>query len=645
MLIKLLFRSFLPIVILLFIQLLPIISIAKISNIEKSFITIHEIDSINISAFDLVFSDQEKVMEMMRENYPKAWAIKDTNGYLTALNMLGIAHDIKGDLDSSEFYFSKTLELSKLYGNTEIEEKSTNNLGMMNWNKRNLFLAQQFFFSALNLSEMQKNEKRISVALSNIGLIYQELFMYEKAMAFHRKALSLRRKNPDLKKSIPVSLNNLAICFQHLHQIDSAIILINEGIEIAREINNKQTEGNLLTTLGNCYLEMKNYDLALKYCLESVAVKGETANFTNNKTYNSISEIYLKTGRPKIALEYALKAYEQIQNSKIKMDWINFNQLSKVYYSLGDKRLGEFYFEQSNAMKDSIFSQSHAHSFAELEVIHKAQKAEADLSKYKVELAEERLKVQTQNLYLIVLGSGLLIILILVIGIYKKQKFKKEQFKKELILRDKLAEAEIQNQLNSERMRISKDLHDNIGSQLTLVTSSLDNLSYQFDENKTKSKLNEISGFTKFAIRQLRDTIWALNSSEFTFEDFHLRVLDFINKAKKAYPEIKFNSSGKGDFTRKLSPEQGISLLYVIQEIINNSLKYANCSRITYQLSAEDKHLKVEVSDDGIGFRKEEIKLGNGLINIDARINKIKGDYTLKTEKGQGTQFRIDLKV
>ena len=609
-------------------------------------ITSKQIDSINTAAFDLVFSDQEKVMDMMRENYPKAWDIKDTNGFLNSLNILGIAFDIKGNLDSSEFYFSKTLELSKLYKNVEIEEKSTNNLGMMNWNKGNLFLAQQYFYEALKMSEIQKNEKRTSVALSNIGLIYQELFMYEKALQFHRRSLAIRRNNPDLKKVVPLSMNNMAICMEHLLKIDSAIILVNEGLQLAREINNKQTEGNLLTTLGNCYYDRGDYQNALKYCLESVQIKNESGNVFNlNKTFNSLCDIYLKLDQPHKALEYALKAKNQILASGHKIDWIVYYQLAKTHFYLGNKELGEAYFERSNTIKDSVFSTSHAHSFAELEVMHESKIQEDNLNKTKIELAEEQLKVQTQNLYLIVLGSGLLIFVILAIGYYKKQKFKKEQFQKELILQDRLAKAEMQNQLNNERMRISKDLHDNIGSQLTLVSSSLDNLSYKVDDVTARSKMLQISAFAKTTMSQLRDSIWALNRNEFTLEDFHLRVLDFINKAKMAYPTVKFISSGEGDLRQKLSPEQGISLLYVIQEILNNSLKYANCSNISYRLVVESNQLNIEVSDNGIGFRKEEIELGNGLINIDTRLKRIKGNYSLKTEQGKGTNFQIQLNI
>lgn len=635
---------------LLMIHGLPVftepLTASKVEVRSADMLTPGKIDSINKSAFDLVFSDQVRVMRMMHETYLKAWAINDTNGYLNSLNILGIAHDIKGNLDSSEYYFSKTLDLSRKYKRPEYEEKSTNNLGMMNWNKGNLFLAQQYFYSALKLTESQKNERRTAVALSNIGLIYQELFMYEKALPFHRRALSIRFRNPELKRDVTLSLNNMAICFEHVGKLDSAIMLIRQGLTIAREINNKQVEGNLLTTLANCYYDQKDYRQALNYCLQSVDVQKESGiEKSLNKTYNSVCDIYIALGQPKLALEYALKAKDLLNRYNSNHDWIVYYQLAKAYFHLGNKELGESYFQRSNELKDSIFSQSHARSFAELEVMHEAKQKEEALNNYKIELAEEQLKVQKRNFFLILLGVGIFIFAVLSIGYYKKQKFKKEQFQKELVLQEKLAKAEMQNQLNQERMRISKDLHDNIGSQLTLVSSSLDNLTYKMGEPEAKQRVTQISAFAKIAMSQLRDSIWALNRNEFTLEDFHLRVLDFINKAKQSFPEFKFENRMEGNKSLLLTPELGINLLYIIQEIIHNALKYSKGTHLNYQLSSAGNQIHIQLSDNGRGFRKEQVELGNGLKNIDERIQKINGTYTLKTGDGIGTRYQFTVNI
>ena len=76
-----------------------------------------------------------------------------------------------------------------------------------------------------------------------------------------------------------------------------------------------------------------------------------------------------------------------------------------------------------------------------------------------------------------------------------------------------MAKIETQNKLQEQRLRISRDLHDNIGAQLTFIISSIDNLKFGFTDisEKLGSKLSNISSFTQQTIYELRDTIWAMN--------------------------------------------------------------------------------------------------------------------------------------
>mgnify|MGYP000315454022 CR=1 FL=1 len=109
-----------------------------------------------------------------------------------------------------------------------------------------------------------------------------------------------------------------------------------------------------------------------------------------------------------------------------------------------------------------------------------------------------------------------------------------KHLQKEIDLKAALATIKTQNRLQEQRLRISRDLHDNVGSQLTFIISSLDNLKYVTKDTNTKlkEKLSNISSFTSDTIYQLRDTIWAMNKNEISIEDLHTRILSFIEKAK-----------------------------------------------------------------------------------------------------------------
>ncbi len=93
---------------------------------------------------------------------------------------------------------------------------------------------------------------------------------------------------------------------------------------------------------------------------------------------------------------------------------------------------------------------------------------------------------------------------------------------------------ETQNKLQEQRLAISRDLHDNIGVQLTFIIMSVDHLKQAFKpiNEKIIEQLDSINSFAKSTILELRDTIWAMNQVEMTWEDIRVRTLNFMQKGR-----------------------------------------------------------------------------------------------------------------
>jgi signal transduction histidine kinase len=213
----------------------------------------------------------------------------------------------------------------------------------------------------------------------------------------------------------------------------------------------------------------------------------------------------------------------------------------------------------------------------------------------------------------------------------------------QLDLKDQLALTKTQNKLQEQRLRISRDLHDNIGSQLTFIISSIDNLKFltKSSDEKLKSKLTNINSFATSTISQLRDTIWAMNKNEISYDDFYGRLLTFIEKAKLVKQDIKFNFSSTINSSPKFSSVQGINVFRVIQESINNSIKYADASEIEIKLSENNKQIEMNIKDDGKGFDINEIEFGNGLNNMQHRMTEINADFDITSKPTIGTKIRL----
>ena len=263
----------------------------------------------------------------------------------------------------------------------------------------------------------------------------------------------------------------------------------------------------------------------------------------------------------------------------------------------------------------------------------------------RAELAEQNLI--TQKHYYQLFGLIALALIFGCIGymFFYQQKLKNQQFQKENELKDALLKVETQSRLQEQRLSISQDLHDTIGAQLTFIISSIDNLKYGFDiqDEKLNHKLNSISDFTSDTIYELRDTIWAMNKKEITLEDLQSRISNYIDKAHLFDGKINFsfNIPSNVNLNRTFSSEEGINIYRIIRESIHNSLKHANPSQIYVKVSQNDRNLQVQVVDNGKGFNMDKVEKGNGLMNMQKRINEIGGQLHIDSQKNSGTKVSL----
>lgn len=228
-------------------------------------------------------------------------------------------------------------------------------------------------------------------------------------------------------------------------------------------------------------------------------------------------------------------------------------------------------------------------------------------------------------------------ILILSVGLgirYKKLRDEKE-FQQKLVYEGQL-------KLLHERANISRDLHDNVGSQLSVISSSLDNIGFLAEKQKvTPEKVETVNEFVREAIQSLRDTIWATHQETFSLAEFRARVQQYILKYYHAEtPQIVVNFE---DHDINLSSSQTLNLFRIIQESLNNATKYANPTQISIHLMLKENQVHLEIIDNGTGFDVEKTKIDPhyGLLNMQKRVNEIEGKLIIKSEIGKGTKIGV----
>ena len=262
------------------------------------------------------------------------------------------------------------------------------------------------------------------------------------------------------------------------------------------------------------------------------------------------------------------------------------------------------------------------------------------------QLLQKEAEAKKKTTTIIILS--LLAFFIAIVGflIYRQQRLKNVQQKQEFELQSAIAQIENQNKLHEQRLAISRDLHDNIGAQLTFIISSVENLKFGFPtmENSIKNHLTKISDFTKTTIVELRDTIWAMNANEFTFDDLSSRIYNFIEKAQSVKENTAFKFSVDESLkNNKFSSLEGVNLYRTIQEAVNNAIKYADATEVSVQVKPNENGITIDISDNGKGFDLDTIDLGNGIVNMQKRIEEIGGVFKIKSELDKGTQITISL--
>lgn len=213
----------------------------------------------------------------------------------------------------------------------------------------------------------------------------------------------------------------------------------------------------------------------------------------------------------------------------------------------------------------------------------------------------------------------------------------------------RVEELELIQKAQRQRERISRDLHDNVGSNLTYIISSLDYITYKSGKNEELAdKANDLGEFTRDTMNQLRDTIWHISSEEVSLVKFKKRVEEMCLRMKNISETTHCEVSSKGDLNQILAPIPALNIFRAVQESVNNAFKHASANNINVDIILNnEKELIISINDDGKGFINDETDLEDhyGLANLRSRINDINGGLKIESEEGVGTRIEITLKL
>ncbi len=197
-----------------------------------------------------------------------------------------------------------------------------------------------------------------------------------------------------------------------------------------------------------------------------------------------------------------------------------------------------------------------------------------------------------------------------------------------------------QTELDNERARIAREIHDSVGASLSSVLLQVEYLKTQSKDPALLIEMEELRESASDGMEELRRAVSVMR------REFHLpsAAADLINAIGQRH-HIKVALKTQG-MERDLDPEPQLILFRVLQEALTNVIRHAAADGVEVLLSYQAESVTLVVQDNGCGFEPEEKIIGHyGLRNMSERAEKVGGLLRITSTSGQGARVEVQIPI
>jgi signal transduction histidine kinase len=579
----------------------------------------------------------QKVMGLSEDVTDKTYRVLVLNQWANYLHSISLE-------DSALFLYDQSFRLAKELNYTAGLAKVTNNIALIALERGNYSEGLDKFYESLAYEEELGNELGKAEAYNNIGVVFYYQQDYDKSLEYFKFSLGVYQKLGNVS-SLKQSYTNIGAINEMIGNLDSALIYYERALRIAQDLNNLDEISVGFNNMAGIFKSLGRYQESELYSHKSLAInKAKRDDNAIALNYLNLASLYQVQNNFKRAFPYYEMALEITKLHDYKNVRAEIYQNLKVYYQeQGSFKKSLYYSDKSRALEDTLFNETKSKTIAEAETRYETAKKDKELAEQEAELVKEQLKVKQKNQWLIILGALISIVMLFAVFSYRQQKLKEARLESEALLKQERAKAELRARMEAEKLRIARDLHDHIGTQLTIIGSNIDNLAFKEKEEVKRIKLEDISDHSRDTMHQLRETIWAMNVEGINVNMLVAKLQEFLSRANSEARSMQIRNSCKQDLV--LSPNQTIALFRISQEAANNAIKYAQFKSFVIDLRCKNNVLRVSISDDGIGMDEKQGLRGYGLDNMAQRAKDIGAGFNLNSERGKGVTINMEISL
>jgi signal transduction histidine kinase len=563
--------------------------------------------------------------------------------------------------------------------------------------------AASYYIKSLRLAEQSSEPFKIYAAATDLGRTFLKL--RDPAKAYQYLDLGLKNRTPTANKvGLWTSIGAYATCLSILHDFIKADSAIKEFEKLTKHYDEGWGWITLNKIKGIYQYEKGNYPQALDYFrtaysqvdqarIHEVDVKDVV--FGLGKTEYTMQKYDSAIVHLKFAAQLSRSTKSLID--AMEADFL----LSELFEKIKMPEYALHYFRKYSHLKDSILSLEKQKMIAEVATRYESEKKEQEIkmlekereaNSYLLQLRNQQLEKQrledekkSHQLDLALKQNE-----INKLDAYRKALYldheKNENEKKQTRL--KLLEKEaafqklfasqqnqqrniawisvavilifgsgliyryirrkqLQNQRDvlNERLRISRELHDEVGSTLSGIAMFSHLTKEQIKANKKDAvdkSLDNIQQSASEMVSKLSDIVWLINPEKDSFQKLFERLEEFASDiARIKNIELILNLQRK-PMEEDLPVDKRRNIYLFCKEAITNAIKYSHADFIELTMKeVQNKKICFFIRDNGIGFDPLKVRKGNGLVNMEERAKKMNGQFILETAPGQGTSISL----
>ena len=567
-------------------------------------------------------------------------AMNECNYFRLSVDNLwfGWTYSSESNLDSALFYFQLAKDFGQEVQDTFLLSAASTQLTNAYIIKGDWVAVTEESFNQLNIAKISNDTGALITIYCTLGNIYgilglnnQQMDMVNITMALSKDTVGLQNNDRFSYAQAMFNIYHLASeAYLNQRKYDSVLYYARLNLRFCHQLKMIPISWEYI---ANAYLNTNLLDSAKYYYTQYLKKATAQGIEIDPETYLGIGECEFKLGNLNKAHYYYTLAELKADSSSFLVQRNIYKNLYEYYNFQENYKKAIVYLENYRGLEDSIQNSQSTYNLgiATMKFDAFAMEGQIQLLTKEKELQSSIFSRQRQQKN-IVYGSMAFLFVLGGFGFNRFRKYKN--------LKNKQA-------LANERLRISRDLHDEVGSTLSgiVMYSHLAKGQAKAGKKEAAHSIGVVQETASEMVNKLNDVIWLTNPQQDHLDKLIGRLEEYAIKLGSAR-HINFNISIPEEIQQLVLPiEIRKNVYYICKEAIHNAIKYSEGSSLNLVVIQRDHTLEFSIRDNGKGFDPDSIKRGNGLTNMQKRAEEINVEYSCQSVEGKGTIITLICKI